>query len=226
MQGSKKKFLVVYAHPESKSFSAALRDVVVKTLLEAGHEVKQSDLYKDKYDPVLDKRTFKELSSPDYFNAVMEFKNASASKLLVDQVQAETEKILWADYIILVFPFWWGSCPAILKGWLEKTFICGVGWNFGQIFDKAPLRGKKGWVITTTSVPEKEYTPTGSAGMSVEDRLHHITWGTMKFCGIEVLPTYVAYSVVMSEESYRKGILEDLEKKVKEIETVKPLYGF
>mmetsp|Transcript_68710 Transcript_68710/g.80091 ORF Transcript_68710/g.80091 Transcript_68710/m.80091 type:complete len:225 (+) Transcript_68710:43-717(+) len=221
-----KKFLVVYAHPEAKSFCGGMKDTIVNTLKAKGYHVKESDLYKLKYDPVLDKPTFKELSNPDYFNAVMEFKNASAKRLLNDQVTAETEKVVWADYIILVFPFWWGSCPAMMKGWLEKTLICGVGWDFGKIFDKALLRGKKAWVVTSTSVAEKDYRPEGTAGMSVEDRLHHITWGTLKFCGLEVLPTFVAYSVVMSEEQYRKDILADLEKKVKEIEHTKPIYGF
>ncbi|MBX5461827.1 MAG: NAD(P)H-dependent oxidoreductase, partial [Steroidobacteraceae bacterium] len=40
------KVLLVFAHPESRSLSAALRDVAIQELEAQGHEVRVSDLYK------------------------------------------------------------------------------------------------------------------------------------------------------------------------------------
>jgi NAD(P)H dehydrogenase (quinone) len=31
---------------------------------------------------------------------------------------------------VFVYPTWWSSLPAILKGWLERTMVAGVGFRF------------------------------------------------------------------------------------------------
>ena len=108
--------------------------------------------------------------------------------------------------------------PAILKGWLENTLACGQTWDFGKIFDGGLLRGKKGMVVTCTSTPEKEYAVGGKHNMTQENRLHHITYGSLRFCGMDALPSYVAYAVVMSEETYRKNLLAELEKRIQNIQ--------
>jgi NAD(P)H dehydrogenase (quinone) len=46
------KILTVYAHPDPRSFCAAIRDRFVSGLREAGHEVELADLYAEKFDPV------------------------------------------------------------------------------------------------------------------------------------------------------------------------------
>ena len=45
--------LVLYAHPNPASYSAALHRKVVETLRNGGHEVDDCDLYAEKFDPVL-----------------------------------------------------------------------------------------------------------------------------------------------------------------------------
>ena len=44
--------LIVYCHPESRSFNAALKDVARETLQRLGHTVEVSDLYAEQFDPV------------------------------------------------------------------------------------------------------------------------------------------------------------------------------
>ena len=46
------KILTVYAHPDPKSFCAAVRDRFIAGLREAGHEVELADLYAERFDPV------------------------------------------------------------------------------------------------------------------------------------------------------------------------------
>ena len=50
--GNTMKVLIVHAHPEPKSFTAALRDQAVETLQAQGHEVRVSDLYAMNWNPV------------------------------------------------------------------------------------------------------------------------------------------------------------------------------
>jgi len=49
---------IVYAHPEPKSFNGALLQRGEETLTGLGHDVKVSDLYAMKFDPVSDRRNF------------------------------------------------------------------------------------------------------------------------------------------------------------------------
>ena len=57
--GDKKNVLIVYAHPEPKSFNGALKDAAVETLRAQGHDVVVSDLYEMGFDPVASKASFK-----------------------------------------------------------------------------------------------------------------------------------------------------------------------
>jgi putative NADPH-quinone reductase len=31
------------------------------------------------------------------------------------------ELILWAEHLVFVYPTWWGTMPALLKGFLDRT---------------------------------------------------------------------------------------------------------
>lgn len=130
------KVLIVYAHPEPQSLNSALRDVAVHELEAQGHEVQVSDLYGMNWKsevshadfPLLDKQTRLQVS-----NASKAGFNANA---LTKDVQTEQEKLLWADTLILQFPLWWFTMPAILKGWVDRVYSCGFAHGIGDHSDK------------------------------------------------------------------------------------------
>lgn len=35
------------------------------------------------------------------------------------------ESLLWAEHLIIVYPVWWGTMPALLKGWLDRVLLPG-----------------------------------------------------------------------------------------------------
>lgn len=72
--------------------------------------------------------------------------------------------------------------------------MCGGSWNFGQIFQSATHKGKLAWLITTTGGPEAAYQVGQMHDMTLDDRLHHVTWGTFAFCGFNVLPTFKGWA--------------------------------
>ncbi len=100
--------LVVYCHPREGSFTAAVRDLVVGKLQEAGAEVRLIDLYARGFDPILSAREHEGyLDCPE--NRV--------------PVEEDCRDLQWADSLIFVYPTWWYGLPAMLKGWLDRVFL-------------------------------------------------------------------------------------------------------
>jgi NAD(P)H dehydrogenase (quinone) len=73
------KILIVNSHQEKKSFNVALVEKSISILKELGHEIKLSDLYAMKFDPVAGRNDFPELGETDYINYMLEQQKASVS---------------------------------------------------------------------------------------------------------------------------------------------------
>lgn len=101
--------LIVHAHPDPRSFSAALFRLAHETLRNGGHSVEAIDLYAEGFDPVLsaeEKAAY--LDGPDW---------------LMQRFSTHIDKIQRAEHIVLVYPTWWWGPPAMLKGWLERVWL-------------------------------------------------------------------------------------------------------
>ncbi|NNH29045.1 NAD(P)H-dependent oxidoreductase, partial [Rhizobium sp. SEMIA 4085] len=119
------KVLLVFAHPEPRSLNGALRDVAMKALEAQGHEVRVSDLYAGGWKSEIDRADFPSLETDTRFMPVAASKRAFETGALTEDVKTEIDKLLWADMLILQFPLWWFSMPAILKGWVERVYAYG-----------------------------------------------------------------------------------------------------
>ncbi len=106
--------LVVYCHPRPDSFNAAVRDVVVSKLEQAGAEVRISDLYAKGFQPVL--------TGPEWSEYLDCPKNTAS-------VATEVEDLRWCDTLIFVYPTWWYGLPAMLKGWLDRVLLPDVAFH-------------------------------------------------------------------------------------------------
>ena len=82
-------------------------------------------------------------------------------------VEAEQQKLLRADIIILQFPLFWYSAPSILERWMEETFR--HGFSHGSTGDK--LKGKKLILSFTTGAPEALYSHEGAMGYTIDEFL-------------------------------------------------------
>ncbi|MCR9125714.1 MAG: NAD(P)H-dependent oxidoreductase [Rhodobacteraceae bacterium] len=103
--------LVVYAHPRTQSYAAAVRDVVLERLSAAGAETRLTDLYAEGFDPVLDAA------------ALERYEDTGANRLGLERHIADLE---WCDTLIFVYPTWWYGLPAMMKGWLDRVLVPGV----------------------------------------------------------------------------------------------------
>lgn len=82
-------------------------------------------------------------------------------------VEAEQQRLLRADVIVLQFPIFWYSAPSILERWMEETFQ--HGFSHGNTGDK--LKGKKLVLSFTTGAPEDMYSRDGAMGYDIEEFL-------------------------------------------------------
>lgn len=80
-------------------------------------------------------------------------------------VEAEQQKLLKADVIVLQFPFFWYSAPSILERWMEETFQ--HGFSHGSTGNQ--LKGKKLVLSFTTGAPESMYSHDGAMGYTIDE---------------------------------------------------------
>lgn len=110
------RWLIVYANPDTSSFSATLRDEALASLTAAGHEVEVIDLHADGFDPSLSA-----FEHEHYFELAADHPDP----LIADHVT----KLRWAEGLVFIFPTWWTTMPAVLKGWLERVFLPDVAFT-------------------------------------------------------------------------------------------------
>lgn len=197
-----------------------MKDTILRVLKENGFEVKLSDLYAMNWNPVASPEDFNLPYSTSPFSLTDAQKSAFITGNYSQDIKMEHQKIKWADYILFVFPFWWGSMPAIMKGWLDRCLFASLCYDKDKIFEKGPMKGKKAMLMCSTSMPETAYRPGGMHEMTMDDRLHGITYGSLKFCGFSVLKAFYAYGIVGADEPTRKQGLIDLEKYLKDLKNI------
>ena len=185
------KYLVVYAHPNPKSFNHAVLELVQNRLKKAGKDFAVRDLYNLKFNPVL--------AGADF----MAFKQGKPPA----DIAEEQKLIREADIIIFIYPIWWFGLPAILKGYIDRVFSYGFAY---QVTDKGAeglLKGKQVIILNTTGGLEENYQKFG-----FQNALKTTTEaGIFEFCGMKVIGHKYCFAVPTVTDGDRKKMLADLE---------------
>lgn len=137
------KILIVLAHPESKSFNAAMYYSAIETLQKEGHEIKTSDLYTMNFNPVSDRNNFTSIKDSSFLKLQLEEIYATEVNGFIPAINLEQEKVEWCDLMIWQFPLWWFALPAILKGWADRIFAMGRFYKTGYYYETGICKGKK-----------------------------------------------------------------------------------
>ena len=128
--------LIVFAHPERQSFSAALKNEAVSTLTRLGYEVEVSDLYAMGWKPALGPAEFDtDRANPEYLDLSREQEHAFARDSHSSDVKREQDKVAAASLVLFHFPVWWFSMPAMLKGWVDRVFSRGFAYSAGHKYE-------------------------------------------------------------------------------------------
>ena len=133
--------LVVIAHPLENSLCKYLAEKTIIHLKTKGYQVTVKDLYSEGFNPVLSKPE-RESYYQDQFNE--------------HQVSADIEQLKQVESLVLIFPTWWFSFPAILKGWFDRVWAPGHAYEHAS--DYGPIKQclnnlKEMNVVTTLGSP-------------------------------------------------------------------------
>lgn len=224
------KVLLVFAHPEPRSLNGALRDVAMQELEAQGHEVRVSDLYADGWKSEVDHADFSSLAPDARLRVAAASGEEFAEGALTNDVKAEQEKLLWADTLILQFPLWWFSMPAILKGWVDRVYAYGFAYGVGEHSDtywgdrygEGTLSGKRAMLIVTTGGWQEHYAARGING-PIDDLLFPIQHGILYYPGYDVLPPFVAYRVDRLDDAGFQRVADGLRERMRKLSTTPPI---
>lgn len=140
MSSDSKRILILQGHPDVRGghLCHALADAYARGAKRAGREVRVLEIAKADL-PLL--------------GSAEEWEAAAPPSALAAQ-----RDILWADHLVLIYPLWIGTMPAVLKGFLEQVFREGFAFGEGSRspFSK-PLRGRSARVIVTMGMPAPLY---------------------------------------------------------------------
>jgi NAD(P)H dehydrogenase (quinone) len=181
-----KKILIINGHPDKESFSFALSDAYKKGAEKACSEIKEINIRDLNFDPNL------------------KFGYRKRTDLEPDLLDAQ-DKIKWADHMVWIYPVWWSSFPAIMKGFLDRVLLPGFAFQKRQnsLFSDKLLVGKTARIICTLDQPAWYYrwvygNPSHNA----------LKKGTLNFIGVKKVKITTIGPVRLSTEEYRMKWLE------------------
>lgn len=184
-----KKILIINGHPNKDSLCTSLAMQYKSGAETSGADCKIIHLADMQFDPILHKG----------FSEIQELEPD------LEQVQKE---ILWADHIVLVFPNWWGTYPALLKGFFDRIILPGFAFKYheGKAIPEKLLKGKTARLITTMDTPGWYYRWIYK---SVGTRA--VKKNVLEFCGIGPVKSTYFRTVRDSSEGKRAQWLVEAE---------------
>lgn len=181
-----KNILILNGHPDKKSFCFALAESYKMGAYKANTNVKLTHLIDLKFNPILT------------------YGYRKISELEPDLIQIQKD-ILWADHLVFVYPNWWATFPALLKGFIDRVFVPGFAFKYRKnspFWDKL-LKEKTARLIVTMDTPKWYYwllnRSPGHNAMKI---------GLLEFCGIKPVKITVFSGIKSSDETKRKKWLE------------------
>ena len=189
--------LVVFAHPNQKSFGKGIVDTIVKASEEKNANVVVRDLYSIGFDPIL---------KPEDFVAFQSGK-------VPEDIAVEQEHIKWADVITFVYPVWWASFPAILKGYVDKVFSYGFAYEYVDGAPNGLLKDKKALLFSTSGTPNEIYSAIGMHNSMKQT----VDQGIFNFSGLEEVNHTFFGAVPHVTDEIREGYLKEVSKIISDI---------
>lgn len=177
--------LIILGHPDKKSFCAGLADSYEKGAKEKGGEVNRINLSDLKFDPIL-------------WQGYNKIQN-----LEPDLIEAQ-RLIKWANHLVIIFPVWWAAPPALLKGFIDRTFLPGFAFKYREnssSWDKL-LSGRSARLMITSDAPSFWLYLT-----YFHPALNMIKKATLEFCGISPVAVSSFDSMKNASEKKRQSLI-------------------
>ena len=217
------KILYVYAHPEPASLSSRMKTRALDVLAAEGHDVVHSDLHAMAFQAVHGRGDFESVRDGDVFRYGGEQSYASLENGFAADIQAEIDKLYACDMVILQFPLWWFSVPAILKGWMDRVFVYGALYDHDNRYGTGRLKGRRAMCVLTMGARENDFKADGIHG-DLLTNLWPLHNGCLHYLGLEVLPPFIAYGTSYLSDEDRTRYVDGYDTYLRNIDTLEPLY--
>jgi len=157
----KRRITILLGVEDKDTTPGRLADAYERGAKESGHEVRRINIGDLKFDPLLHKG----------YKVIQE---------LEPDLKRAQEDIRWCEHLVVVYPNWWSTMPAILKGFFDRAWLPGFAFHFhkggGYMWDKL-LKGRTANVIIImNAAPLVERIFNG-------DYTNEIRRGILKFAG-------------------------------------------
>ena len=177
--------LIILGHPDKKSFCQSIADQYEKGAREKGGDVERINLFDLSYN----------------LNLKSGYRNSQ--NLEADLIEAQ-RLIKWANQLVIIYPVWWGGVPALLKGFIDRTFLPGFAFKYRENsteWDKL-LTGKKARLFVTSDAPAwwlylNYFNPA----------VNMMKKAVLEFCGVSPVEVTSFGSIRGSSEKRLEGIL-------------------
>ncbi len=184
-----KKILIINGHPDSESYNCALAEAYFKGAVASGATVELMHL--------------KDLN----FNLNLQFGYRKRTELEPDLLMAQ-DKLKWADHLVWIYPVWWGSVPALMKGFLDRVLLPGYAFQKRENsvwWDKL-FTTKSARIICTLDQPGWFYRLRYAAPS------HHAIKGlTLQFIGVQQVNITTIGPIRLSTDAFRAKWLQKVE---------------
>jgi len=164
-----KKVLIISGHPNENSYNQALSKSYEEGLRHANVQLSRIDIRK------LD------------FN--LNLSHGFGSTPQEPDVAAAIKKLQQADHIVWFFPMWWYGYPALMKGFIDRTFLPGIAFKYqDKPFPVQLFKGKTASIVITADAPYWY-----NRWVMGNPAIKQLKKGTLQFCGIRTTKiTYIA----------------------------------
>ena len=185
---------IVFAQAGTDSFTHEIVRRVTATCDKIGVKYKVRDLYQMNFQPVF---------SP------ADMQNVESNMVSAD-IEEEQQVITEADTLVMIYPVWWWSQPAILKGWIDRVFTNNFAFRYEANGPVGLLTQKKAIVFTTTRESEEEIKRDGFDQVLKKQMAD----GILAFSGFSPVLYRNFAKVPYLNDSARQQILDQVEKTI------------
>ena len=181
---------IIQGHPDAQArhFGHALADEYAKGAEDGGHEVKRIEVAKLDFPILRTKEDFEQGMPPD-------------------SIKQAQDTINWADHLVIIYPLWLGSVPALLGAFFEQVFRPGFAFEYQKSggMPKKLLTGKSARIVVTMGMPAFFYR-----WIFLAHSLKSLERNILGFSGIGPIKTSLIGSIEGMDDRGRAGWLDTL----------------
>jgi len=185
-----KRIVIIQGHPDSqiRHYGHALADEYAKGAEDSGYEVRRIEVAQLDF-PFLRKKE--------------DFEKSELPVALAPAVEA----IAWANHLVILYPLWLGSMPALLKAFLEQVFRPGVAFEYQRSggMPRKLLTGKSARIVVTMGMPAFVYR-----WVFLAHSLKSLQRNILGFCGIRPIRSTLIGNIEGMTEPQRMSWLDEM----------------